>query len=410
MTETEEGELRRLQDELGIPAETARKIFAEEDAAYKARQASAPPERSSTPPVSTGDASIADSVVKGNIVQSRDQHIHYHGAEARGPLEASLVVCPTCGRRNEPKGTFKCVKCGRDHLCLDHFEATVRACEDCVAKDEAARAEAERKRRAEQEAAEAEARKQAEAEMPTTLELDCGHGVAMKFVLIPAGKFTMGSPAGEKDRDKDEGPQREVTISKAFHMGVTEVTQAQWKAVMGTEPWSGKPRVRLGAVHAASYISWDDGAAFCSVLSKKTGKAVRLPTEAEWEYACRAGSQARFSFGGDDSKLGDYAWCKENALDKDEEYAHAVARKKPNAWGLYDMHGDAFEWCADWYADSYENAESIDPKGPDSGSDRVLRGGSWYVDPSYCRSANRTKYSPGNRSFSSGFRVVVSLD
>ena len=239
--------------------------------------------------------------------------------------------------------------------------------------------------------------------------LDLGGGVTMKLVLIPAGKFMMGSPTGEKDRDYDEGPRHEVTISKAFYMGVTEVTQAQWKSVMGTEPWSGRPYGKPGADHAACYISWNDTTSFCKALSKKTGKTVRLPTEAEWEYACRAGSKAIFSFGDDGTKLGEYAWYDKNAYDKGEKYAHPVGRKKANAWGLYDMHGNVFEWCADWF-DSYANAKLMDPQGPNIGSQRVCRGGGWGSGPANCRSASRFRSGPVLLADFGGLRVVVPLD
>ena len=239
------------------------------------------------------------------------------------------------------------------------------------------------------------------------LALDLGNGVTMKLVRIEAGRFTMGSPDSEKDRSKDEGPQRQVTITAPFYMGATEVTQAQWKAVMNTQPWEGKTYAKAGADHAASYISWDDATAFCTALSKKAGRTVRLPTEVEWEYACRAGTTTAYSFGDDASKLGDYAWYDENADKTDEKYAHPVGRKKPNAWGLYDMHGNVWEWCADWYADSYANADARDPKGPATGMARVLRGGSWYYIPQSCRAANRDWSTPDDRSNHYGFRVVV---
>ena len=243
------------------------------------------------------------------------------------------------------------------------------------------------------------------------LNLD-SKGAKVKMALIPAGKFMMGSPKTEKGHLSREGPQREVTISKAFYMGVTEVTQSQWKSVMGTEPWSGQRYAKPGADHAVSYVNWNDATSFCKALSRKTGKPVRLPTEAEWEYACRAGSRTRFSYGDDErySKLGDYAWYKSNAWDKGEEYVHPVGRKKANTWGLYDMHGNVWEWCSDWYSDSYANAKPIDPKGPDTGTYRVLRGGSWGIIPSNCRSASRFRITPDYRFNDIGFRVVVSLD
>ena len=258
-----------------------------------------------------------------------------------------------------------------------------------------------------------------------TLTLDLGKGVTMKLVLIPAGKFRMGSGVspeelarqyGEKvDTFADEYPQHEVRITKPFYLGATEVTQSQWKAVMRTEPWKGKPHANEGGENAATYTSWLDATAFCTALSKTAGRSVRLPTEAQWEYACRAGTTTKHSFGDDDSKLGDYAWYSENTLKVDEKYAHPVARKKPNAWGLYDMHGNVWEWCADWYDEKYYSASAngVDPAGPVSGKRRVLRGGSWisYVARLF-RSADRGGYgpdNPGDRNIIIGFRVVVSL-
>jgi len=230
------------------------------------------------------------------------------------------------------------------------------------------------------------------------LSLDLGNKVTMKFVLIPAGRFTMGSPDSEKDHQPYEGPQHEVTIGKAFYMGVYEVTQEQYEAVIGSNPSRFK-----GASNPVERVSWDDAVAFCKKLSAKTGKTVRLPTEAEWEYACRAGSKTRFCFGDDDSDLGGYAWYRSNSDAK----THPAGAKKPNAFGLYDMHGNVWEWCSDWYADSYANANTRDPAGPSSGSNRVLRGGRWCDDPRVCRSADRDGFGPSDRGDSVGFRVVL---
>lgn len=232
------------------------------------------------------------------------------------------------------------------------------------------------------------------------LTLDLGNNVKMKLALIPAGKFMMGSPDSERDRINNEGPQREVTLSQPFYTGVTEVTQEQYEALMGKNPSNFK-----GPTNPVEQVSWDDAVEFCKKLSEKTGKKVRLPTEAQWEYACRAGSKTRFAFGDNDSDLGDYAWYTSNSENK----THQVAQKKPNAFGLYDMHGNVWEWCADWYADSYPSGKNTDPKGPDSGRDRVLRGGSWGVDPLRCRSAFRLGLEPDFRYYYFGFRVVLDL-
>ena len=244
-----------------------------------------------------------------------------------------------------------------------------------------------------------------EAEYDT---LDLGDGVTLKLTLIPSGKFMMGSPETEKGRSYAEGPQREVTLSKPFYMGIYEITQSQWKAVMGTEPWDGKTCAKSGASNAASYISWDDATKFCEALSKKTGKKVTLPTEAQWEYACRAGNKTTYSFGDDASKLGEYAWHDKNAYGTGEKYAHSVGEKKPNAFGLYDMHGNVWEWCRDWYATGfYANAKNVDPENTTEAKARVLRGGSWYYDPLFCRAAFRDWCPSDGRANNGGFRVVV---
>ena len=255
------------------------------------------------------------------------------------------------------------------------------------------------------------------------LTLNLGNKVSMKLVLIPAGKFVMGSPAGEKgrgmgdspyagtrraqggipaagakDRPSDEGPQREVTLSRPFFMGIYEVTQEQYEQIVGKNPSNFKD-----PQNPVEYVSAEDAMDFCDKVSKKTGRKVHLPTEAQWEYASRAGSQTRFSFGDDEKDLGDYAWHKDNSDGK----THHVGQKKPNAWGLYDMHGNVFEWCRDWYGDSYADAPTIDPTGPAVGKGHLLRGGCWYYFASYSRSACRWPVFVGRRDSIFGFRVVV---
>ncbi|MGB2754096.1 MAG: formylglycine-generating enzyme family protein [Phycisphaerae bacterium] len=240
------------------------------------------------------------------------------------------------------------------------------------------------------------------AEVPAAKELDLGGGVTMKLALIPAGKFMMGSPDSEQGRSKDEGPQHGVTLSKSFYMGVTEVTQAQYEAVMGTNPSHFQ-----GATNPVEEVSWNDAREFCKKLSEKTRQAVRLPTEAEWEYACRAGTATAFSFGDADSALGDYAWYRANSGWK----THPVGQKKPNAWGLFDMHGNVLEWCTDLYGE-YPKGPVTDPSGSATG-DRgylVLRGGSWIrADAGAFRCANRSSNGPSVRDFNYGLRVVVSV-
>ncbi len=232
--------------------------------------------------------------------------------------------------------------------------------------------------------------------------LDLGNKVMMKLALIPAGKFMMGSPDEEADREAfNESPLHEVTIRKPFYMSIYVVTQEQYEQVMGRNPSYFK-----GAQNPVEMVSWDDAVEFCKKLSAKTGKKVRLPTEAEWEYACRAGSHSRFYFGDDDGTLGEYAWYTINGGGK----PHPVGQKKPNAWGLYDMYGNVREWCADWYGVKYYGeSPKIDPTGPVEGNLRVLRGGAWWYPPKGLRSAYRDCEKQGfNIDFSISFRVVVS--
>jgi len=236
------------------------------------------------------------------------------------------------------------------------------------------------------------------------------NSIGMKLRLIPAGEFLMGSSrsADEIARQldskaeyyEDEYPQHQVRISQPFYLGTTEVTQGQWQAVMGTRPWAGKSYFKEGRDYPAVYISWEDAVDFCRKLSAKEGVTYRLPTEAEWEYACRAGSRTMYSFGDNLSQLGAYAWCDENAWDVDEKYAHIVGTKRANAWGLYDMHGNVPEWCQDWYDENYYGGSPTnDPEGPREGSYRVYRGGSFSNDASDTRSASRCGLPPDSRYF-----------
>ena len=232
----------------------------------------------------------------------------------------------------------------------------------------------------------------------------------LKLALIPAGEFLMGSAADERYRRFDEVPQHKVRITKPFYMGTTEVTQAEWKAVMGSEPWlreEGRARSTDGP---ANSLSWDDAAEFCRVASQKTGRTVRLPTEAEWEYACRAGETTAYSFGDRSANLSAYAWFGDNAREVGEGDAHPVGMKKPNAWALYDMHGNVEEWCSDWYGkDYYGQSPTDDPTGPPTSKERVLRGGHWYNDSIRCRSAVRGSAYPTKPRASGGFRVLLEI-
>jgi len=235
------------------------------------------------------------------------------------------------------------------------------------------------------------------------------NSIGMKLVLIPKGTFMMGSPESEKGRQKDE-TQHEVTISKDYYLGVTEVTQGQYESVMGTNPsfFQGDKIRGSSSNHPVEYVSWKDAVEFCKKLSElpeemTDGRVYRLPTEAEREYACRAGSKSAYSFGESSKSLGNYAWFNGNSNGQ----THPVGEKKANAWGLYDMHGNVWEWCSDWYG-AYPNGAVSDPVGPRKGSFRVLRGGCWIVEAPFCQSALRRCNFPSGSGSYYGFRVALS--
>jgi len=232
--------------------------------------------------------------------------------------------------------------------------------------------------------------------------------VGIQFVWIPPGTFVMGSPETEQDRDTDEGPQTTVTLTQGFWMSKYVVTKQQWQTVMATTPWSGQPNVIYDPQSPAVYVNWNDAQAFLTQLNELGQGVYRLPTEAEWEYACRTGSTTRFSYGDDlsYSTLAQYAWYDENTAGVGESYAHLVGQKLPNPWGLHDMHGNVCEWCSDWYATTLPGGTVTDPNGPGSGSNRVMRGGGWINVGASCRSARRSSYGPSGTSHGLGFRLV----
>ena len=203
--------------------------------------------------------------------------------------------------------------------------------------------------------------------------VDLGKDVKLEMILIPAGKFVMGSPESEKGRSKDE-TQHEVSLTKPFYMGKYEVTQEQWESVMGNNPSS----FFRGPKLPVTSVSWKDCQEFIKKLNAKTNRGYRLPTEAEWEYSCRAGTTTAYSNG--------------DIITKNDSNVEGLSTKvvgsyKPNAFGLYDMHGNVWEWCEDWKVD-YPKEAVIDPKGPEAGKNRVLRGGSFTGVGMHSRSAN----------------------
>ena len=267
---------------------------------------------------------------------------------------------------------------------------------------------AEAKARAEREAAEAKAKAESEiqglnAKKKENIagqehDLEIAPGVKMTFCWCPPGEFLMGSPETEEGRHKNEN-QVLVILTKGFWMAKTQVIQKQWVAIMGDNPSRFE-----GDNLPVEWVSWDDAQEFLEKLNEKIGNTdygkMVLPTEAQWEYACRAGEPGPYSGG----TIDEVAWYGDNS----EKKTHPVAMKKPNAWGLYDMHGNVWEWCADWYDDELEVEGGIDPSGPASGTYRVLRGGGWFVDADGCRAAYRNCYSPSDSDISNGFRVARS--
>ncbi len=238
------------------------------------------------------------------------------------------------------------------------------------------------------------------------LSLDVGNGIKMDLVLIKPGTFEMGSPGGEKERSENE-KQHKVTISKAFYTAKFPVTQEQYEAVMHTNPSGFTKAEGGGPENPVEKVSWNDAVEFCEKLSTAlktklpSGLKIQLPTEAQWEYACRAGTKTRFYTGDDEDDLVRAGWYTRNSDSK----THPVGKKTPNAYGLYDMHGNVYQWCQDAYKSDYETLPQKDPLNT-QGADRVVRGGSWYVNSGLCRSAFRYGRSPDDRLF--GFRVVVA--
>jgi formylglycine-generating enzyme required for sulfatase activity len=243
------------------------------------------------------------------------------------------------------------------------------------------------------------------------------NSIGMKFVRIPAGEFLMGSPDGDDHADADERPQRRVRISRDFYLGQFEVAQLEYVWVMDENPsWfspdgGGRDFVRGLSVHRfpVENVSWDEATLFCNRLSdakNESGRRYRLPTEAEWEYACRAGTTTRYAYGDElDAQ-------RANILSSAKPQTRQVGWYKPNAWGLHDMHGNVWEWCSDRYAaEAYavSTTITIDPQGPMEGTGRVVRGGDYRFDASHARSVNRDFTRQSRRDLGNGFRVVMQV-
>jgi formylglycine-generating enzyme required for sulfatase activity len=256
--------------------------------------------------------------------------------------------------------------------------------------------------------------------------------IGMKLALIPAGEFFMGSPDDSIEAEKHEKPSHRVRINKPFYLGVTEVTRGQFRRFVdaagyqthaerdgeGGWAWNNvakrwehdqkftwlNPGFEQTDEHPVVIVSWEDAVAFAEWLAREEHTTYRLPTEAEWEYACRAGSTTRYSFGDDEARLGEYAWFDGNSENK----THPVGQKRPNAFGLYDMPGNVWELCADWYDEKYyASSPAADPPGATHASLHVIRGGSWFYAPFGCRPAFRRTIAPGHTGSITGFRVAL---
>lgn len=233
-------------------------------------------------------------------------------------------------------------------------------------------------------------------------EIFTSPSTGIQFVLISSGEFKMGSPSEEKDRSDSESPIHKVTIQNSFYLGRSVVTQKQWEKIMGNNPSRFK-----GENRPVEMVSWKDTQEFVTKLNEKedTNK-YRLPSEAEWEYACRAGTQTKYFFGNDESKLNEYAWYAGNSGSK----THIIGQKKPNLWGLYDIHGNVWEWVQDEWHENY-NGAPLDGSAWDEGSrsSRVSRGCSWYCNTEFCCSAVRFKRESESRFANLGFRLLREL-
>lgn len=224
-----------------------------------------------------------------------------------------------------------------------------------------------------------------------TQEPQVTNSIGMELVYIPPGTFIMGSPYDADMHQSDETPH-EVRLTNGFYMSATEVTQAQWQEVMGVNR-----SYFQGDSLPAEKMSWKEAVQFCERLSEREGNVYRLPTEAEWEYACRAGTNKS-------PELLEVGWMAMNSGDQ----THPVAQKPANAWGLYDMHGNVAEWCSDWYEPDY-GEEAKDPTGPEEGTVKVIRGGGYDSFPPGCRCAARMSGPPGYKYTNTGFRVVLEV-
>jgi len=323
------------------------------------------------------------------------------------PSVPLLIPCEACGG-DVAKKTEECLKCG--HPTPDSVVAYKEAQELARIRAELERERREEERRLAAIKAEEERKQEAQREELRVLNTSAAFAklgdrftisdLGLEMLWVKHGAFMMGSPKSEAKRDEDE-IQHQVTLTKGFYLGKYEVTQAQWERVMGNNPSKFK-----GADSPVEQVSWNDAVEFCKKLTEMEKKAGRvpqgmsyqLPTEAQWEYACRAGTSTMYSWG-------DLISSKNASYNRDFDDGTTPVGKYPaNPWGFHDMHGNVWEWCSDGYGD-YPSGSVTNPIGPASGSTRVVRGGSWYYDGTFMRSAKRNFYTPHYLINSIGFRV-----
>ncbi len=231
------------------------------------------------------------------------------------------------------------------------------------------------------------------------------------MLWVPAGTFLMGAAEGEPGAEPDERPRHEVTLSKGFWLGRFELTKNEWTAWRGDAPWQDRPYVSTAADSPVVYVSWEDVQGFLGVVRRQTGYDFRLPTEAEWEYACRAGTTTAF-FHGDDpdfAALDDYAWWSADVCQTRAPGEHRVGRKASSPWGFFDMGGNVAEWCAAWHGE-YDDDGVVDPTGPEEGNLRSVRGGGSCSPGFECRSAARYARGPSTKSTGIGFRLCLGAE
>ncbi len=247
-----------------------------------------------------------------------------------------------------------------------------------------------------------------QTEKETTYTTESG----MELTRLLAGECWIGSSHDEPGHKDNEAPRHKATFSRDFFIGIHEVTQGQWMELMNTAPWSGKDFFKSGADYPASYVSHAEAVEFCRLLSEAEGRTFRLPSAAEWEYACRAGTETPFHYGDDAEALVEYDWFYDNCRmpGRLERYPHKVGQKKPNPWGLYDMHGNVREWVIDWFG-QYDKGNEVDPVVDQQGHAqfRTVRGGSWFAEAKECRSAVRDGQPESKQIHFIGFRVVMEV-